>query len=102
MTRRRQESELQFELPLSSVMAHAVFPGRKSLLIAEIAEVLRCTEQHVLNLCELGALHAIDISTGSPAKPSELANKRSARRCLRVPVSAYDAYIGAASNKTHS
>lgn len=89
----RQDNEMQFELPLSSVLAHAVFPGRASLLVAEIADTLRCTEQHVLNLCELGNLTAIDIRTGQPARPSDYAKNRSARRCLRIPVSSYDTFI---------
>lgn len=97
MTRRRQESENQFELPLSSVLAHSVFPGRAALLVGEIAETLRCTDQHVLNLCESGALDAIDISTGQPTKPSQFAG--SARRCLRIPVSSYDKFVAGRHNK---
>jgi hypothetical protein len=93
MPARHQDNDQQVELPLSSVMSHAVFPGRRSLLVAEIAETLRCTEQHVLNLCELGNLIAIDIRTGREAKPSEYAKSRSARRCLRIPVSSYDAFV---------
>ena len=54
---------------------------------------LRCTEQHVLNLCELGNLTAIDIRTGQPARPSDYAKSRAARRCLRIPVSSYDTFI---------
>jgi len=98
--RRHRDNDLQTELPLSSVLAHAVFPGRASLLIAEIAETLRCTEQHVLNLCEDGSLIAIDIRTGKVAKPSEYAKSRAARRCLRVPVSSYDTFINTRSTTT--
>lgn len=69
------------------------------LLVAEIASALRCTDQHVLNLVEEGTVTAIDIATGEPAKPSQLRDqKKSPRRCLRIPVSAYDNFVKTRSN----
>jgi len=102
MSKSRQDNELQAELPLSSVLAHTLFPGRAMLLVAEIATAFRCTEQHVLNLCEMGDLISIDIRTGKPSKPSEHIASRAARRCLRIPVSSYDHFIGQAAVKTHT
>lgn len=87
----------QHELPLTAALAHAVFPGRTLLIIAEVAEALKCTQQHVLDLVEEGQLVAVDIRgklAGATAKPSDMGNK-SARRCLRIPVSAYDTFIKA-------
>lgn len=82
----------QHELPLTACLAHKVFPGRTMLLIAEVAAAWKCTEQHVLDLVEEGQLVAVDIRGAVAKKPSEMGNK-TARRCLRIPVSSYDHFV---------
>lgn len=87
-------SHHQDELPFRTVLSHELFPGRSSLLIAEVADALRCTVQHVLDLVEEGDLRAVDIRgrIQGEARPSDF-GRRDARRCLRIPVSAYDDFI---------
>jgi len=70
------------DLPL----AESVFPNRNFLMISEVSKVLKCTNQHVLDLIEEGQLVAVDIS--GPA-----VDRNTARRCLRIPVSSYDNFL---------
>lgn len=80
----------QDELPLSSVLSHAIFPGRSVLTLREVAHALRCHPDHLLKLIDTGRIVALDISTGRPIKPG---HAREHRRCLRVPVSSYDQFV---------
>jgi hypothetical protein len=86
-------SERQNELPL----AQSVFPGRNFLLISEVAKALKCSNQHVTDLIEEGLIVAVDIGnpTDNPAKSAETV--KTARRCLRIPVSSYDNFLRARS-----
>lgn len=103
MTKRPENQTL--ELELRTVLAHDLFPGRSALRIAEIAAAWECTIQHVLDLIEEAELVAFDIrgkvrgeaEDGTGVRPSQLGNS-TARRCLRVPVSAYDAFLRRRSN----
>lgn len=92
----------QDDLPLSSVLSHDLFPGRRVLTIQEVAKAWAVDEQHVRNLIECGDLRAIDFRTNAPAKPSDIASEdsgkanrkhRSVRQWLRIPVSAYDDFL---------
>lgn len=53
-------------------------------MISEVARALKCTETHIRDLIDEGQLMAVDI-----------AGADTPRKCLRIPVSAYDAFIGA-------
>ena len=91
----------QIELPLATVLAHQLFPGRAMLLLSEVRDAWRCSLQHVINLIESGDLIAVDIRTSNPVTKEEagkMKNHKSFRRWLRVPVSAYDAFIRSNSN----
>lgn len=84
MKRPAANAEEQLELALSSVLTHDRFPGRSSLLVREVAEALGCDERHILDLITEGELIAVDIAGGG---------NKTARRYLRIPVSAYDQFI---------
>jgi hypothetical protein len=58
------------------------FPGRSTLMIWEIASRLGVTVRHLLNQIDSGALVVLDLK--DPA---------SSRRCARVPIECYRAYI---------
>jgi hypothetical protein len=84
----------QDELPLKSVLAHSLFPGRAMLTVGEVARACGVDKQHVTNLVEVGDLVAIDLRTSKPAKPSDVtAQHKSVRQWLRIPTTAYDALI---------
>jgi hypothetical protein len=84
----------QDELPLTSVLAHTVFPGRSMLTLTEVAAAWRVDLQHVKNLVECGDMVAIDLKTSKPAKPSELKTEhRSFRQWLRIPTSEHDRFL---------
>jgi hypothetical protein len=74
----------QEELPLISVLAHTIFPGRKTLYVFEVADALSITDAHVISLINEGLLDAIEV-TGKGNKTS--------REHWRIPVSAYDDYL---------
>jgi hypothetical protein len=82
--------DLQHELPLSSVMAHELFPGRAVLMVKEVAHALRCTQQHVINLIEDRKIKAVDLA-GAPISLG--GTNKTDRRFYRIPVSAYDDFI---------
>jgi hypothetical protein len=92
----------QEELALSSVLSHALFPGRTTLYVAEVAKALHTSEQQVLALIEewqqtgTTGLRAINIANG-PASAAFKAGNKSARGCYRIPVSGYDDFIRRAS-----
>jgi hypothetical protein len=58
------------------------FPkDRQALYVGEVALKLRCTDQHVCDLIEEGQLQAINV--GGPGQ----------RKCWRIPVEAYEAFL---------
>lgn len=58
------------------------FPGRTTVLVREIAARIGVSERHLFNEIDSGALVVLDLkATGS------------SRRCARVPVECYRAYI---------
>jgi len=84
----------QDELPLTSVLAHKLFPGRAMLTVAEVAQACGVDKQTITNLIECGDMVAIDMRTSKPARPSDLKKEhKSVRQWLRIPTSAYDAFI---------
>lgn len=60
-----------------------LFPGRKILYVAEVAERLAVTERHVIDLIEEGLLRAINIG----------GDNVSGRKFYRIPVEAFEAYL---------
>lgn len=83
----------QFELPLSAVLSHSLFPGRAMLNIGEVAKAWGVDNEHVKRLIECGDLIAVDLRTSKPAKPSEIKKEhRSYRQWLRIPTSAFDEF----------
>lgn len=58
------------------------FAGRTTLGLAEIAEKLGCTVQHLLNEIERGAFQGLN-----------LAASHAGRRAMRIPVECYRAYV---------
>lgn len=60
-------------------------PSRTVLYVFEVAQKLRVTEQHVVDLIEEGKLRAVNIG-GEHA---------SGRKFYRIPPEAFDAYIRA-------
>lgn len=58
------------------------FPGRTTVLVREIAARLGVSEKHLFNEIDSGSLVVLDMkATGS------------SRRCARVPIECYRAYI---------
>lgn len=80
----------QDELPLSSIKAHVLFPGRTSLYPHEVAKALSMTTAAVIDLCEEGAIEAVNIAGK---------NNKSDRKFWRIPVSGYDKYTRENSNQ---
>ena len=80
----------QDELPLFSVLAHEVFPGRCSLYCHEVARATRTTPRHIRDLCAEGTIAGAFSISGD-------ANERNVGY-WRIPVSAYDAWIKRKSN----
>jgi len=94
---RTKPDPAQEELALSSVAAHALFPGRSSLYVPEVAKALEMSEQQVLNLIEeyqatggASGLQAINIANSRGTFPG---GNKTSRKAWRVPVSGYDAFI---------
>ncbi len=58
------------------------FPGRTTLGLAEIAERVGCTVQHLLNECDRGAFSGLNIAAPGAA-----------RRAMRIPVECYRAWV---------
>ena len=59
-----------------------LFPGRKMLYVREVAEHLRITRQHVVDLIEEGNLAAVNVNSEAEK-----------RACWRIPVEAYEAFL---------
>lgn len=66
--------------PEQSTFDGLLFPGRRVLCVAEVAERLRITEQHVIDLIDEGQLRAVNIGGAS-------------RKFYRIPVEAYEAFL---------
>ena len=64
------------------IFASIDFPGRSTLMIWEIATRLGVSVRHLLNQIDSGALVVLDLKDPS-----------SSRRCARVPIETYRAYI---------
>jgi hypothetical protein len=63
-------------------LASLDFPGRSTVLVREMAERLGVTERHLFNEIDRGALVVLDLRSGV-----------SSRRCARVPIECYRAYV---------
>lgn len=81
----------QDELPLKSVLSHALFPGRVLLAVPEVAHALGCVKQHIYTLIESGQITAIDIGNKCEVQPGQINPKR--RPYYRIPVAAFDSFI---------
>lgn len=57
-----------------------LFPGRRVLYVGEVAERLRVTIQHVIDLIDEGQLDAINLGGAG-------------RRHYRIPVEAYERFL---------
>lgn len=84
------------EAPLLSIESHRLFGERTTLHLHEVARVLSCSERHVMHLImdyELtaGATGLKGFSIGRAGQPSPLL--KSPRKCWRVAVSDYDAFV---------
>lgn len=62
-----------------------LFPGRTVLYVAEVAEKLDVTEQHIHDLIDEGRLGAINMGGGT-------------RKFWRIPVAEYEKFLRARSN----
>jgi excisionase family DNA binding protein len=56
------------------------FPGRKTLYVHEVAQLLQIDDQQVRDLIEEGALHAINVGGGT-------------RKHWRIPVTALERFM---------
>ena len=79
----------QEELAFSAIATHALFPGRTTLYVAEVAKALSITEQQVINLIESGDLGAVNISAGMKT----FVEGKVPRSHQRIPVSAFDEFV---------
>ena len=57
-----------------------LFPGRKMLYVAEVAERLQVTDRHVIDLIQEGKIGAIDVGGGL-------------RNFWRVPVTEFEKFL---------
>lgn len=97
---------LQDDLPLSSVKAHAVFPGRTALRVGEVAKALAMTEQQVSDLIQeyedtegASGIAAYNIASGLKTLPgNRTRGNKTPRAYWRIPVSAFDAFVNARKN----
>ena len=71
-------------VPDPEVLADLSFPGRSVLYVHEVAEKLRCSKQHILDLIDEGRLASIDLA-GS--------GNQTARRSLRIPAEAFRLFL---------
>lgn len=87
----------QEELALSSVRAHALFPGRTTLYVHEVVRALSLSENQVIDLIESGDLAAVNIASGlqSAGNPN---GSKTPRKYWRIPVSAFDAFVAQRKN----
>ena len=86
----RKHDPAQDELALTSVMSHAVFAGRTSLGVGEVAKTLHCTKDHIYDLISEGKIKAVNIG-GDPVVAG--GTNATNRKFWRIPVSAYDQFV---------
>lgn len=79
----------ELALGLPGMLAHKKFPGRTSLMVPEVGDVLEISDNQVITLIAEGLLGAIEI-TGK--------GNKSSREHWRIPVECYDDYIRRRSN----
>lgn len=94
----------QDELALSALATHAIYPGRRTITVAEFARDFCITGQQVIDLIICGDLLAVRISAsrGLPedsAAMSKAERSRVPRAHWRIPVSAYDAFVTARKSR---
>ena len=92
MSLRAKTDPAQEELPLSSIAAHTLFPGRTTLYVTEVSRALGMAENQVIDLIESGELEAVNIASKLQAE-GHSGGSKTTRRYWRVPVSAYDVFI---------
>lgn len=84
----------QDELPLASVNPALVFEGRHTLYVREVARVLRCDEDHVINL-----IHEFEHTAGERGLKgfsiARGADGKVPRACWRIAASDFRAFIEA-------
>lgn len=91
----------QDELALASVAVHTIYPGRRTIRIAEFAHDFSITEQQVIDLIVCGDLMGVNISAardlaggGLPSTEMTREQRRSVRRVhWRIPLSSYDKFV---------
>jgi hypothetical protein len=71
-------------VPVDDVLGDLTFPGRSVLYVHEVADKLRCCQQHILDLIDEGRLPAIEM-TGS--------GNKTARRSLRIPAAGFRLFL---------
>jgi len=89
---------------LAGFTAQQLFPGRTSVRVRDVAQVLGITRQQVIDLIEeyrdtdgRSGLGAIDVASGLHSQLGGAKGKE--RRCQwRIPVAALDAFIRARGN----
>ena len=84
----------QGDVALSAVSAAALFPGRLSLRVDEVARVLSISPNHVVDLLQSGELAGEDV-----ARRGEATNAKTPRANWRVPVAAFDAFVARRKNR---
>ena len=93
------------ERGLAAFQAHQLFPGRTSLRVRDVAQALGVTRQQVVDLIEeyretdgRSGLGAINVASGLHRELR--ADSSGERRCQwRIPVAAFDVFIGARTNR---
>ena len=96
---------VQDELPLASVLSHAVFPGRSTLYVSEVAKALSIEPRQVIDLILCGDIEAVSISAtreGSAKNSTQMDGAERARvprTHWRVTVSGYDFFLRKRSNQ---
>ena len=89
---------------LASFKAHALFPGKTSVRVGEVAEALGVTQQQVVDLIEeyrdtdgASGLAAVNVASGLHTRLNPRGSKTP--RChWRIPVAAFDAFVEARKN----
>jgi hypothetical protein len=87
------EISTQEELAFSAVQAHALFPGRATLYVGDVARALHISENQVINLIEGSELRAVNIASAVMQKDWADGGKTVPRAYWRIPVSAFDEFI---------
>jgi hypothetical protein len=90
---------------LKGFQAQALFPGKTSVRMCDVARVLGISVQQVLNLIEqhhdtdgASGLAAIDVASGLHSRHNPLGGTLR-RSQWRIPVAAFDAFVQARKNQ---